>query len=529
MKTRDCYIVAWCAFAFFILQSCITSESEGFPAGEPDAEEAYLSMNLLTQSLPETRASDEEIDALEHCINEIWMLLYNESDKLEYKFVWKVQNYQDADPTQLINFYNVDGEDAVVSGTEKKLGFTSVAQKVKRKQYKMAVLANPQGVFGTIDINSDLSLLTAAIDAPASSTLFFMSNANGLITVTKDMLRPTQEEAQTNPVAINLDRLLAKVVVKEKTGGITITTPDVVLDAARPIKWYLDVINKQTYPIRKFTFFEGAYVLENETNSVLAGRAAIYAEDPNFTPASNTESAFVKLAEGATPIYAAGYQYVPENTLNLATQSSDDWRKYTTAATVNAYLIYEKILNDPTNLNNEDDPGRNYYSCLLEKNDKTTEWRIFTHEQAKYWLQTGFPTSADAGTAEVLDLMEQKIREVQQDYIDGYSGAFNFLAATSPGKGEDTYRSYKQVTYHPLGLNKYYVPIRHFNNIYGVANPRKEVYGYYGVVRNNMYTITINSIAGPGIGIYDWDNRFLSTEIAITPWYKRSFQGEDLE
>jgi hypothetical protein len=536
---------------FLALAVSLTSCVENDPAANGlDGGEAYISMNLGARSSSAGRAlTDEQVNAWENRINEIWMLLYDEDDLLESKSVWKVQNYSNGSPMQLVNFYNANGN-IIKAGTESKVAFTSVAQLVKRKDYRMAVLANPNpALFSNIVVGSSLDLLQTAIDGGqqglsindfgsygddrGASRLFFMSNANGLIKVSKDRLKSDAEDAERDPIEVHLDRLLAKVSVKEVKDGVAILTPDVELDSKRPLKWYVDVVNKKTYPIRKFAYTMGGTVMENENNSQTTNRERIYAEDPNFIRADNSEENFLKWRNGDNPPYGTWmsvdkadpsyrtYQYVFENTMDLDTQRSSG-SNFATTIVSRVHLIYKKLLS---NLNDENDPGRNYYSCFLVKNNKGIEWRVFTHEQAKLWLESGFPTSTNPDEAEVWRLMEQKLREIQQDYNNGVSGAFNLTAATSPGKDLSTFSTYKQVTYHPLGLNEYRSPIRHFS---GGNDPVNRTYGYYGVVRNNEYELTIGSISGPGTGTYEWDNRFISIDIDITPWYRRDFQQEIL-
>ncbi|MCD7899451.1 MAG: Mfa1 family fimbria major subunit [Bacteroides sp.] len=549
------------AFLCFILVagSCVV-ESSHSQTNQGNNEEVYISMDFSTPltSVKTKAPTDEEIDTWEHRVNEVWMLLYNDEEKLDYKFVWKVQNYNDSDPSVLINFQDKGSEQVIVSGSADKLTFISAAQKIKRKNYKMAILANPpQEYFSQINEGTTLSALTKAIDGgqqglsintfgsykgdPSTTRLFFMSNANGLITINSNQLQASKPDAESNPTKVNLDRLLAKVVVKEKTGGVTISTSGAILDEQKPVKWYLDVINTKTYPIRQFAFLSGGTEMENEQNSTAAIRERIYAQDPNFVLTDNTATSFKKLAPGETPTYAnwitnktqdpdlRTFQYVFENTMNLATQSNDNWKNYTTQIVIKAHLVYTELLNDPTNTNNDNDPGKNYYSCVLTRSNNTIVQRVFTHAQANHWLTTVFPTSTDSGEEEILRLMETKIKEVQTDFESGVSDAFNLKAASAPGTSEATFRSYKGITYHPLGLNKYVVPVRHFSNTSGSTDPRKDVYGYYGVVRNNMYTLTVNSISGPGTGLYDWDSHFMSVQINITPWYRRDFQEEDLK
>ncbi|MCD8267890.1 MAG: Mfa1 fimbrilin C-terminal domain-containing protein [Parabacteroides sp.] len=48
------------------------------------------------------------------------------------------------------------------------------------------------------------------------------------------------------------------------------------------------------------------------------------------------------------------------------------------------------------------------------------------------------------------------------------------------------------IEYFKDGVNYYRIPIQHF------GDQLKGAYGYYGVVGNNQYNITINSLTGPG-------------------------------
>ena len=96
------------------------------------------------------------------------------------------------------------------------------------------------------------------------------------------------------------------------------------------------------------------------------------------------------------------------------------------------------------------------------------------------------------------------------------------------------------IKYYKGGVSYYYAAlIRHFNDLEAKWEA-DEAYalkhlGRYGVVRNNWYDITINSISGPGdpaivppSGNPD-DNAegYIRAEINVLSWAKRS-QGVDL-
>ncbi|MDF9830794.1 Mfa1 family fimbria major subunit [Parabacteroides sp. PF5-6] len=566
MKKINYNIVGYLFVALCILFNACTDNNQTIdPPVIAEEGEGFLSINLTTGQSAATKAPVEAIDPWEHRVNQVWILLYNEKNTLDYKYVLDVQNYTAGPSVKLEKFTNVSDE-VIRTENAETLRFQSIAQSVKRQQYKMVVLANPPAaIFNSLNISKDseLSLLTTAItglqasainkfggyEGDADAPLFFMSNANGLVTVPVTKLYPTKDEAHASPVQVNIDRLLAKVSVKEREGGVNITTKDVVLDKDRPLRWYTDVTNKSTYLIRQFAPLAGGTEMETEENSP-KDRENVYARDPNFVLSENNANAFNTWNKNEEVPYATWisdkaadkklrtFQYVMENTFDKETQKDADWTKFATRVVLKVHLIYKNLLLDPNDIENEDDPNRNYYSCLLDDGEGKTQWRVFTQEQAAHWLDRGFPAvekkeeeSAEEEAARIeeekwLNLLEAKIKKIQGEY-GTVAGAFNFANTQPPGTVETLYRSYDGVTYHPLGLNYYSIPIRHFGKAESGSDAR-ENYGYYGVVRNNMYTVTINSITGPGNGIYDWENRFISTDISITKWYKRT-QSVDLE
>jgi len=559
-----CAFLTVSCLAFY---SCADANPDIVPSIDSHNEEnAYFSISLSALYSPTTKGPIDEIIPWENRVNEVWILLYNEKSILEYKFILKIQNYKTETPSQLNTFTNTE-EEVILKDKATDLKFQSIAKSIKRQQYKMAVLANPSSSIPKvmdIEEGSKLSDLTSAINSEQGeirmdmfgsyegeqkSTLFFMSNANGLTTVTPSKLQPTVEKAHENPIEVNIERLLAKVVVKENPKGVTLNPKEVILDKTRPIKWYTDVTNRSTFLIRQFAHLAGGSIPEDEMNSP-KDRKDVYARDPNFELIENDKNQFKKWNRSEEIPYATWissapsssnlrtYQYVLENTFDPETQGSDNRADFATNVTLEAYLIYTDLLWDKNEPENEADPNRNYYSCYLKNDSGETDWRVFTQEQIAHWMDRGFPyveekeseTPAETAKKESenawIKLLEEKTKKIQKDYDrNAIGGPFNFSTSDHPGTTADKYHTYDNVTYHPLGLNIYTIPIRHFGTFSGstIAD-----YGYYGVVRNNMYTVTINSINAPGSAFNDWDNRFISVSISITPWYRR-VQGTDLQ
>lgn len=539
---------------FVLFTSCTSDDKFINPDDEnPVIEDvAYMSLHFITEGTTGTKSiiPADKLNAWEHRVTGVWILLYKEEENtsnhiLEYKFEYSVSNYENG---ALIQFKDTDPDpDNHVIVSSNELQFTTIAESVERQNYKMVILVNPKETLGKLGLNINkgqkLSELLAEMGQNINTNFFggnednslpfFMSNANGVISVPTAKLQSTPEEAQADPISVKVDRLLSKVEVREKDSGAT-TPTGVILDS-ESVKWHLDVVNKKTFLIREFANYADdcptiGGTLENEENSAKTDRKYIYAKDPNFTKGALSD--FQRKGDQgylpemtkwiahnrSTTDESVTYQYTFENTLDLDTQKEDDeWANYTTQIVLHANLFYEDFLIDKNDWENENDPGRNYYSYLTDAD----EWKVFTHEQVRFWIERGFPT-------EMGDL-EDKVKENLDERALGNSNTFDFTSSNDPGKTEDKYNTFFDITYHPQGLNIYRIPIRHFKPSSGINDPRKELYGYYGVVRNNRYAVTINSLSGPGTNYVDPETHFISVDITITPWYRRDFQEEELE
>jgi hypothetical protein len=90
------------------------------------------------------------------------------------------------------------------------------------------------------------------------------------------------------------------------------------------------------------------------------------------------------------------------------------------------------------------------------------------------------------------------------------------------------------IKFYKGGVCYYTVLIRHFNDVLASWNGSLPyVYGRYGVVRNNIYKITINSIKRPGEPIVTPPTRtnpddeldsYLSFDVTVMPWLVRTQQ-----
>ena len=96
------------------------------------------------------------------------------------------------------------------------------------------------------------------------------------------------------------------------------------------------------------------------------------------------------------------------------------------------------------------------------------------------------------------------------------------------GSGTPVAKSWMGLNFYLDGISYYGVPIRHFDNVQSpVPAPGQFGYGRYGVVRNNYYKLTVNSITGPGSPTIpdpdgpDDGEGWISVYIQVMPWLVR--------
>jgi len=92
--------------------------------------------------------------------------------------------------------------------------------------------------------------------------------------------------------------------------------------------------------------------------------------------------------------------------------------------------------------------------------------------------------------------------------IDGVTTLYTNTAHTATTTVSELNTTLNSATYRAemrkSGDTYYYTPIRHLAP--DVTNPTGDTsypLGYYGVVRNHLYNVTINSLAGFGTPVYD--------------------------
>ena len=491
-----------------------------------DGREAYMSVSVSMPKSTGTRAPGEAHGTgEEQKVGEVLLALFDASDIcLETKAL-----------TATDYILNVGGTD--------KSGYDGKAFKVPSATEKVLAVVNPSDKFKAACVASAAwSVINRAVEQTLDEVIgtskdnFMMINAgdnanpaNGaLVTANVKVVDGTNyttvaaaiAAAEADRSLIYVDRVVAKVSLgtKKKADG----SDDFTLPAGVKCtfgNWALNVTNKSMFPYSEIVMPAG-------------GSNADYRIDPNYELAGFHTSQFnyLKVADdGTLPADFSAMtdsKYCLENTMAADAQT----QAQTTAAVASA--VYTP---------NSFTVGDSWFR-LLGVTYKTLADLQTVYNAAK---AAGTP---DAAQQQIIDLCDQFYARIaaaagkQGKPIGADFAAITIgeLDAIKSG-GEYSKPSAGQtvgVEYFQKGVCYYNILIRHDDAITAWM-----AHGKYGVVRNNWYTLTINSVKQPGTpwlpdktdptdpkepGIDDDDKEaYLSVNITVNPWTTWS-QGVDL-
>lgn len=513
-------------FALAALASC--NNDENLPSGNPDinveGREAYMSVSLAMPKSTETRAPGESHGiAAEQKVDSVLLALFDASDIcLETKILTK-DDY----------ILNVGGAD--------QSGYNGKAFKVPSATAKVLAVVNPSGKFKTACVASaSWSVINGAVEQTLDEVIgktkdkFMMINAgdnanptNGaLVTANVKVVDGTTipdvataiSQAEANRSNIFVDRVVAKVSLGTNPDGVTVPTGVTCTFG----NWALNVTNKSMFPYSEIVMPAGG------------SANADYRIDPNYELAGFNISKFNYLKVAANGTLPADFsamtdsKYCLENTMAADAQT----QAQTTAAVVSA--VYTP---------NSFTVGDSWFRLL------GVTYKTLADLQAVYNA---------AKTAATPDLVQTQVITLCDQFYARMSAAAaaqsktigaNFAAITiaeldaienggeyskpNAAAGETV-----GVEYFWKGVCYYNILIRHDDAITATM-----AHGKYGVVRNNWYTLTINSVKQPGSPWLpdktdptnpekpgendDPKDAYLAVTITVNPWTTWS-QGVDL-
>ena len=489
-----------------------------------DGREAYMSVSVTMPKSTGTRAPGKDHgSAEEQKVNEVLLALFDASDVCLETKTLGATDY----------ILNVGGADVT--------GYDGTAFKVPSATAKVLAVINPSGKFKAAFVASaSWSAINGAVEQTleevigASKDNFMMINAgdnanptNGALVKAKvkkvgdagiSDVAAAKNAAQNDRSKIYVDRVVAKVSLGTNPAGVMVPAGVKCTFG----DWALNVTNKSMFPYSEIVMPVGG------------SADADYRKDPNYEKAGFNVSQFNYLKVSDNGILPADFssmtnsKYCLENTMAADAQT----QAQTTAAVVSAVYTPNSFTADKS------------WFRLLGVTYKTLAELQTVYNDAKA------ATPADALQTQIITLCDQFYARMSAAAIkQGKTIGANFAAITLDeldaienggeySKPDATAGETVGVEYFQKGVCYYNILIRHDDEITGTM-----AHGKYGVVRNNWYKLTINSVKQPGTpwipdktdptkpenpGEDDDDQEaYLSVNITVNSWTTWS-QGVDL-
>ena len=357
----------------------------------------------------------------------------------------------------------------------------------------------------------------------------------------------SREQAEAQPATtVYVERGLAKVTMhKFNDGGYTIAAGTYEGGKVEITAWQLDVTNKSTFPVHQTDGLMTAWDQIWNTGRFFDATSSMFqrvywGKDPNYSGGALQDldacKAAFNMITNDKVVGEAGIenpQYCLENTFDLANMMQGQTTRvvfkavFTPKDFVTGQTFYK--IGNTTAIWDATKLAQQIKTVALKAMKITT-----TDEQAKYSvdLSKGSNISGVAGLhkieAENITFTGEGESKVKPDVVDAINEKLGLKEA-----GISTY----------LNGEAYYIArIKHFNELtpwtagQGYESHNDKYLGRYGVLRNNWYDLSVNSISGLGSPDVpevrptmpdDENEQFINVEVKILDWAKRS-QSIDL-
>ena len=394
----------------------------------------------------------------------------------------------------------------------------------------------------------------------ANAPLFKNNNVTTLVAIDKNKIYPTEEQAAKSAATdIYVERGLAKVTLKTGTAAgktddnYTVTGVTYQGDQVKISNWALDVTNKNTFPIHNVDGLSDDYTNIWSNTDTQAGsngattqrfvdnkdtkaKREYWGKDPNYDNKDADKTAlkaeFKYVANEDVTVEPSKPLYCLENTFNLANMMQGQTTrvvfkaKYTPKGFTDGDTFYKIGKNtaiwNKTNLEDEIKAavasvvpgatvGNTAVDLAAKGNDITAAGTHYI--TAANITVTGVETETITNNITAINT-QLGLKETEKVGISTYAGGESYYIARIKHFGDD--------------LTKWE------SGLYGEKN--LEYLGRYGVLRNNWYELTVQSVSGPGYPSVpdvkpntpdDEDDKYISVSVKILDWAKRS-QNVDL-
>ena len=557
----------------------------GNGSGENESGASYASITIDLPTTSSTRATtNDQFDggtASEYAVNDATLLIFEKdgSSEKDYKFVesvslgnlepWKKDNVTDNGVTT----------EATITA---ELNSASVG--TTDKYYALVILNNKVGTNNKVTLPTSTTTTygdwNVAENASAESFVnnkdgFYMANAPEF---TKAKAEPTtlvaikgiyrtKEEAQSKAATtVHVERGLAKVTVGKGTGkdyftGAKASGTNYSNDEVKITSWALDVINKKSFPVHVTAGLKDGVTSAELTIPAYADIWNDEAATTGTTPATSrfvshpATGAFKRVYWGIDPNYSMGLTDLTkckeQFTIVKADGSDADWKSSTEPlyCLENTFDINNMKQGQTTRVLLKATYTPN---ALASATDKTF---FMIGNSSDIWTMDNLKKQIESKAKEALGITTDLTVVLTGDLL---KGGTHFLTTENvsikDGETEKVDATLVGTLNTKLGLDKtngvgiktykdgdsYYIArIKHFgddltpwiagNDTYGEKN--LNWLGRYGVLRNNWYDLTINSISGPGYPDVpevkpkdpdDKDTKYINVSVKILDWAKRS-------
>ena len=359
----------------------------------------------------------------------------------------------------------------------------------------------------------------------------------------------SREEAQAKAATtVYVERGLAKVTMQNfDTDGYTVADGTYKDATVKIENWKLDVTNTKTFPVHQIggltTDYAGIWSKDRfyDTNTASTFKRVYWGVDPNYDNADfqtlpNCKTEFNMIAKDKVDGLAGADkpQYCLENTFNL-----DNMKQGQTTRVVFKAVFTPKDFTTGQTFFKIGNNTAIWDATKLAQQIKTVAIAVMgittVEEQNKYTvdINAGGDNSIAKKAGQHLIAAENikysgdaADNKVTEDYVN----TINEKLGLSASAGISTY----------LNGEAYYIArIKHFNELtpwtagtpYGDDNA--SFLGRYGVLRNNWYDLSVESISGLGYPDVpevkpevpdDENDQYVNVEVKILKWAKRSQQ-----
>lgn len=524
-------------------------------------EKEYAVKNGIIAFFEQTKtgAGDANDEKAAKFVKAYYMTSLDKDDDLDDDHITSTVKVQTLDAPMLSGEHNQMYALVILNNGENN-SIVSVENDGKRLSFKSGdapIILEPgstiDGLYGSWILN--------ASDITSDKNGFLMLNSplyNGTNAQTLVPVEVSSDPDEAKTANIYVERVVAKVDVsinttvpgdyfsesnrsglKVKEDGSIYTGDKVVFidgnDGAPKLGWTLNVTNKNTKPLRdvssiatwlgyktiKSYFIGNTAVYEEGTDPKISWKRIYWAIDNNY---DDTATDFNVYNETNKPKDESWGGYLTSTTTGIAPQyclentapAADVKNNNTTAVLIKATYWVDKIA---------DSEDKSFF--MIDDNAATVTKADFLEKVEQVLNPTG-TVSLTLGINEKAD----------GGYYEGATELKNLITGISGSTYDSALNGLGTIRYYKDGGCYYYaVPIKHFNDITKPSGTIEDsnFLGAYGVVRNNWYQITINSVSGPGApdvtdpgdgGVED-EEGYIECSINILSWAKRS-QDVDL-